>query len=233
MTFLLEGLRAAWGMIATGDPAVYSAVLVSLQVSLTSTSVAALLALPFGYVVGTGRFRGQAAVAAVLHTLMSVPTVAIGLLAYALLSHRGVLGSWGWLYSKKAIVCGQVLLALPIMAALSLAATQSLDRRLRETALGLGARPRQVFQATLREGRYAYLAAVVAGFGRVLSEVGISMIVGGNILGSTRTMTTAIALETSKGEFATGIALGIILVLLAFGITATLQLLQGWRASHV
>lgn len=232
MDYLLEALSTAFALIAERDPAVTSAVTVSVQLSLTSSVLSAVVALPVGYAIGTASFRGKRVVSTFFHGMMSVPTVAIGLIVYAVLSRRGALGDLGWLYTKQAIVCGQVLLAFPLMTALSLSATQSLDSRVAETLRGLGATSTQTMVAVFREARYAYLAAVVSGFGRVISEVGISMMAGGNIRGSTRTITTAIALETSKGEFAVGIALGLILVTLAFAVTGTLNLLQRPAAAH-
>ena len=226
MDDLTSALRTALSLIVEGDEAVVSALRVSLEVSIASTAIAACLGIPCGYRIGSRSFRGKQILVTALHTLMSLPTVVIGLLVYAALSRRGVFGGLGWLYTKKAIVCGQVLLAWPLMTALALSATESLDPRLRETAISLGARGFQVLRAALHEGRLAYVAAVVTAFGRVVSEVGIAMMAGGNIRGSTRTITTAIALESSKGEFASGVALGLILVTLAFFITAVLNTLQ-------
>jgi len=151
---------------------------------------------------------------------------------YAFLSRRGAFGSLGWLYTKNAIVCGQAMLAFPLITALSLAATESLDRRLHATVKSLGANAWQAFRAALHEGRFAYLAALFVAFARVISEVGISMMAGGNIRGSTRTITTAIALESSKGEFEVGVALAIILVTVAFFLTGILNALQRRRAGH-
>ncbi|GIW39654.1 MAG: ABC transporter permease [Candidatus Binatia bacterium] len=226
MDFLLEALARAWSMLRAGDPEVFSAVKTTLQVTLASVTIAAALALPTGYALALAEFPGRKAVVTALHTLVSVPTVAIGLVVYAMLSRRGPLGELGWLYSKKAIVLGQVLLALPLLTALSLATTEAIDRRLWQTVASLGGGRLHAFREALHEARHAYAAAAVAAFGRVVSEVGISIMVGGNIRGRTRTVTTAIALETTKGEFETGLALGLILVLLAFSVTGLATVLR-------
>ncbi|MDP9109438.1 MAG: ABC transporter permease, partial [Pseudomonadota bacterium] len=157
-------------------------------------------------------------------------TVLIGLLLYLMLSRSGVAGQWHWLFTRAALVAGQVLIAVPVLIAFTIAAVQAADPALAETALALGARPLRVMATVLREVRFGVLAALISGFGRVISEVGCAMMVGGNIAGQTRTITTAIALETSKGEFAQSIALGVVLIALALIVNAALLLLQGDRA---
>lgn len=229
MELLGNAAVTALRLIVSGDPLVYSAVRVTLAVTLASTLLAACAGLPLGYLVATTRFRGRGIAASALHALMSTPTVAIGLLVYAAFSRAGPLGELGWLYTRKAIIVGQFLLALPLVAGLSLSATEALDPRVAETARTLGGGPVRVFLACLHENRYVYAATLVAAFGRVVSEVGISMMAGGNIFGQTRTMTTAIALETSRGRFEAGLALAMILVAIAFAIAVGVDLLRRRR----
>ena len=163
----------------------------------------------------------------ILQSLLSFPTVVVGLILYLLLTRRGPLGSFELLFTQDAMIIGQAIIAFPVLAAFTLAAVQGADARIRETALSLGAGRFNAAVTTLREVRFSVLAGVLNGFGRVISEVGCSMMVGGNIAGLTRNMPTAIALETSKGEFALGIALGAVLMVFAFGVNMSLAYLQG------
>jgi tungstate transport system permease protein len=158
---------------------------------------------------------------------LSLPTVLIGLLLYLLLSRQGPFGSLQWLFTQSGVILGQILIVLPVLIAFTLSAVQAADPRLAETAIVHGASRWRVMLTVLHEVRFGVMAAVINGFGRVISEVGCAMMVGGNIAGETRTITTAIALETSKGEFAQGIALGIVLVAFALLINAGMMLLQG------
>lgn len=226
MDYLTAGLREAIGMILGLDRDFLAIVAVSLKVSFISTTLATLTGVPFGILVAETEFPGKQVLITFVHTLMSLPTVLVGLLVYSFLSRRGPAGDLGLLYTQSAMVIGQGVLAFPIIAGFVLASVMSLDRRVRATAMSLGADGRQSFRILLREARYGVLAAVVAGFGRVFAEVGVSMMLGGNIKGYTRNITTAIALETSKGEFALGIALGSILLLVALGVNAMLGLLR-------
>ena len=163
---------------------------------------------------------------AVLNTLMSLPTVVVGLLVYSMVSRQGPLGSLGLLYTRTAMVIGQWILAFPIVAALTVATMEGQDSRVRSTAISLGADPVQVFVRALIEARFGILAAIVAGFGRVFAEVGVSMMLGGNIKTYTRSITTAIALETNRGEFALGLALGLVLLTVALSVNILLALLK-------
>ena len=226
MDYLSEGVSQAFRLISAMDGEMLSAVGVSLRVSSTAITVACLFGIPFGLFLGIRNFFGKSLVMTVLNTLMALPTVTVGLVVYALLSRRGALGVLGLLYTPKAMVIGQVILAFPIIAALSLSATQAVDPRARRTALALGASPAQASWTIMREARFGILASVMAGFGRIIAEVGCAMMLGGNIRGSTRTMTTAIALETGKGKFALGIALGIVLLLIAFTVNLVTQVLR-------
>ena len=177
--------------------------------------------------LATRRFWGRRAALTVVNTALGFPTVVVGLLLYGLLSRRGPLGGLDLLYTWQAIVIGDVLLAFPVAAALSAAAVQGVDPRIRRTAQTLGAGPWRTAWTVAREARFALAAVLTAAFGQTVAEVGAAMMVGGNIRGSTRTLTTAVALYTSQGEFGLALALGIILIVLALVVNVGLQLLQG------
>ncbi len=228
MDYIWQGVRDSLRIIVGLDREFLSAVLVSLKVALLSTALAALAGVPFGMWIAEKRFRGARAIMTILSTLMSLPTVVVGLMVYSFLSRRGPLGEWGLLYTPAAMVIGQFILAFPIIAGLSVSAVAGLDKRIQATALSLGADTAQSFRMFLREARYGIMAAVMAGFGRVFAEVGVSMMLGGNIRGYTRNITTAIALETSKGEFAFGIALGLVLLAVALGVNILFSLFREW-----
>ncbi|MGH7644411.1 MAG: ABC transporter permease [Gemmatimonadales bacterium] len=227
MDFLAEGLRRAVGLLVSQDAEVYGVTFLTLKVALTATLIACALGLPLGYVLGTRRFWGRRAALTMVNTALAFPTVVVGLLLYGLLSRRGPLGGLGWLYTWQAIVIGDVLLALPIAAALSAAAVQGVDPRIRRTAETLGAGRWRTAWTVAREARFALAAVVTAAFGQVVAEVGAAMIVGGNIRGATRTLTTAVALHTAQGDFGFALALGLILLVLALLVNVALQLLQG------
>lgn len=223
----LENFQLALALVFSGDRDLWQIIAVSLQSAVLALLLASPVALILGYQLASRRFLGRRFCIWLIQASLSFPTVLIGLLLYMLLSRQGFFGTWHWLFTAKALVFGQMLIALPILTAFVLTAVQAADPRLAETALSLGASPWQVMITVLRECRFAVVAAIIHGFGRVISEVGCAMMVGGNIAGETRTMTTAIALETSKGEFAQGIALGLILLLLALIMNALLLLVQG------
>jgi len=227
MDFLAEGVRRAWGLLIAGDSEVFGIALLTLKVAVVATAIACTVGLPLGYFLATRRFWGRRAALTVVNTALAFPTVVVGLLLYGMLSRRGPLGGLGWLYTWQAIVVGDVLLALPIAAALSAAAVQGVDPRVRRTAETLGAGPWRTAWTVVREARFALAAVITAAFGQVVAEVGAAMIVGGNIRGSTRTLTTAVALYTSQGDFGTALALGLVLVILALVINIALQVLQG------
>lgn len=191
---------------------------VSLRVSLMATAIATIIGVPIGFALAVKDFAGKHGIVAALNTLMAIPTVVVGLLVYMLLSRSGPLGFFGILYTPTAIVVGEVVIAAPIIAAFTYTAASGVDERVRITAQTLGATPSQAAWMVLREGRLGIIAAIIAGFGRVIAEVGSAIMVGGNIRGYTRTMTTAIALETSKGNFALGITLGLILLAAALSV---------------
>jgi len=230
MDYLLEGLTEALRLLVTGDREIFAVVGLSLRISLVAILLAAAVAVPLGFLIGTRSFPGRAAVVTLLHTAMAVPTVLIGLLGYALLSRRGLLGSWGLLFTPTAMILGQFFLALPLVMALAVSATEAVDERIAATARTLGANESQVAWTVFWEARLALLTALAAGFGRVITEVGAAIMLGGNIRGYTRTMTTAIVLETGKGEFGQALALGLILLLVAFAVNLLLHLLRQQNA---
>ena len=227
MDFLAEGFRRALTLLASGDAEIYGIALLTLKVALVATVIACATGLPLGYFLATRRFWGRRAALTVVNTALAFPTVVVGLLLYGLLSRRGPLGDLGWLYTWQAIVVGDVLLALPLAAALSAAAIQGVDPRVRRTAETLGAGPLRTAWTVAREARFALAAVMTAAFGQVVAEIGAAMIVGGNIRGSTRTLTTAVALFTSQGDFGMALALGFVLLTMALVINVALQVLQG------
>jgi tungstate transport system permease protein len=208
------------------DQDIFDAVWTSISVAVWSIAIAAILGIPFGMWVGICEFPLKRFVITTLNTLMAVPTVVVGLVVYGLITRQGPLGAWGFLFTRGAIIIGETILAIPIVANYTISAVRGADSRILSTALTLGASPTQSIVQLAREVRFGVMAGVIAGFGRVISEVGVAMMLGGNIRGYTRTMTTAIALETSKGEFAFGLTLGIILVSLALAINLLLNIIQ-------
>lgn len=226
MDFLTESLRTALTLILALDGEVVGAVRTSLGVALWSVLLAALGGIPLGAAVAVTEFPGKRSVIILLNTLMALPTVVVGLVVYGLISRQGPLGGLGLLFTPAAIVLGQTVLALPIVAHYTLGAVRGADQRIVPTALTLGAGPLRGVMRLLLDVRFGVVAAVVAAFGRVVAEVGVAMMLGGNIRGYTRTMTTAIALETSKGEFAFGLALGIVLMTVALAVNLFFNALQ-------
>lgn len=214
-------------LIFSGDREVTTIVLASLQFSLSSTLLAALLGIPAGVALATSRLRCKRIIADLLNTLLAMPTVVIGLFVYTLIYSRGPLGNYRLLFSPAAIIIGQTILILPLVAALASSAVSMVNPVVRETALTLGAGKFKTSMTVAGEARAALLLACITAFGRVIGEVGISLLLGGNILDYTRTITTAIALETSKGEFSLGLALGMILLVVAFVVNLSLRLLGG------
>lgn len=227
MEFLADGFRRAWALLVGGDAEVYGIAVLTLKVAVVATIISCVLGLPLGYFLATRRFWGRRAALTVVNTALAFPTVVVGLLLYGMFSRRGPLGSMGWLYTWQVIVVGDVLLALPIAAALSAAAIQGVDPRIRRTAETLGAGRWLTAWTVTREARFALAAVITAAFGQVVAEIGTAMIVGGNIRGSTRTLTTAVALYTSQGDFGMALALGLILLVMALLVNIALQVLQG------
>ncbi|MFH7324985.1 ABC transporter permease [Desulfurivibrio sp. C05AmB] len=227
MDFLGQSFITALQMIWSLDPEMYFIVYISLYVSFFSTLIASILGVPLGFLIAVKKFRGKRVVITIMNTLLALPTVVIGLLVYAFLSRRGMLGHLGLLYTPKAIIIGQIILILPWVATFTMAAVSRIDQRYRSTALTLGASTFQAVLVVAREARFGILAAIIAAFGRVIAEIGIAMMLGGNIKGFTRTMTTAMALEHNKGEFTLAVALGIVLLTVSLVMNAALQLIQG------
>ena len=216
MEYLLDGFADGLMRVFRADPQVMLAAWVTIKVGFWATILASLIGLPVGFLLAVGRFKGRGFAITLLQTSLGLPTVVIGLLAYGFLSRRGPLGFADLLFTPSAIVVGLIVLAVPLVAVFSMTSVASVDERVRETALTLGAPNRLVAWTVLREARFGMMAAVLAAFGRVSSEVGIAMMLGGNIEGYTRTLTTAIALESMKGEFGFGIALGVVLLGIIF-----------------
>lgn len=199
----------------------------SFRIALLATVLACAIGMPLGVWLGTTAFAGRRTLLLLLNTALALPTVVVGLAIYLLLSRHGPLGSLGLLFTWQAVVIAELVLAIPIAAALSAAAVQAADPRVRRTALTLGATPVRAAWMVMVETRAPLAAAVAIAFGRVLSEVGAALIVGGNIRYETRTLTTAVTLATSQGDFALAIALGLVLLALALAVNAIIQLLQG------
>lgn len=225
--FLWNAVLDAGRLFLSGDPEVISAVVISLEVSTLATLLCAVIGVPLGMAIATGRFTGRQLVITLLNTAMAIPTVVIGLFGYALLTRRSILGPLDLLFSPEAMILGQFLLGLPLVTALTTSAFATLDASVRETAITLGADRISVWRTMIWEGRFALMAAVAAGFGRLMGEVGISMMLGGNIAYQTRNITTSLALDTSKGDFARAMALGIFLLGVALSVNVLLRILQG------
>jgi len=224
---LLDATREAFRLLFAGDPELWGIIFLSLRVSVFGLLLALLPGVVAGYLLAMWRFPGRRALVVTVQSLLAFPTVVVGLVLYMLLSRQGPFGFLGLLFTQQAMILGQAILTFPILAAYTLAAVQGADARAHETAVSLGAGPLRAALTTLNETRFAVLAGVINGFGRAISEVGCALMIGGNIAGFTRNITTAIALETSKGEFAQGIALGVVLVVLALGVNVAMAILQG------
>ena len=226
MDYILDGFAVALQLLTTGDAEMLAAVYATLSSSLLAMGGCLGIGVPLGFLLGYCTFPGRRIARLLVDTALCFPTVVIGLLVYLLLSRRGPLGDLGLLFTVPGMALGLGLLGLPIIMALTALAVEQADRRLRMTLLTLGAGPLQVLWATVCEVRFHLMLAAITAFGRVVSEVGISMMVGGNIKWHTRTITTAIALETGKGDFALGIALGLVLLGIALAVNILLALLR-------
>ncbi len=231
MDFLFDSLVSAVLLVLSFDPELLMIVKVSLKVSGASTLLAGIIGIPLGFSIAFSTFRGKDLVITLLNTLLALPTVVIGLFLYALISRRGIFGDLGLLYTQPAMVLGQTLLIIPVVTTFVIAAVSRIDRRYRKTAMTLGANRLQTAMVVVREARFGIMAAVIAAFGRVIAEVGIGMMLGGNAKGFTRTMTTAMALEYDKGEFTLAVGLGIILMGISFGINFLFHFFQGRTSS--
>ncbi len=226
MDLLLDGLARAFTLLLRGDPEVWRVTWLSLQVSATATALCLVLGVPIGTTLALSRFPGRGPLLALVNAGMGLPPVVVGLVVSVLLWRTGPLGQLRLLYTPTAIVIAQCAIALPIVIGLTVAAIQQLNPKLRLQILALGASRPQMLWLLLREARLPLLAAAMAGFGAVISEVGASIMVGGNIPGSTRVLTTATVLEVSKGEFANAMALSVVLLLLVYGVSLALTWVQ-------
>ena len=227
MSELGQALATALSLIARLDADLVEIVGLSLRVSLTAVTLAALIGLPLGAAVAMFRFPGRGFVAALLNAMMGLPPVVVGLLVYLMLSRAGPFGVFGLLFTPTAMIIAQCVLVTPIIAALSRQVVEDLWEEYAEQLRSLGAGPRRAVPTLLWDARFSLITAVLAGFGRAVAEVGAVMIVGGNIDHVTRVMTTAIALETSKGDLVLALALGIVLIALALGVNAAAQVVGG------
>jgi len=226
MNFLFEGFFQAFSLLLSGNAETYSAIWATVKVSSYSIGSSLLIGIPLGFCLGYFNFSGKKPLRTIVDTLMALPTVFIGLLVYAFLTHRGPLGDFGLLFTLPAIAIGQTILALPLVIGLSATAVESMDQKLRIMIISMGANRIQLFLSTLWEARLGILAGAIAAYGRVMTEVGISMMVGGNIKWHTRTITTAIALETNKGQFGMGVALGLVLLTIALCVNVLVSFLR-------
>jgi tungstate transport system permease protein len=226
MDFLVAGFFKAFELLMSGDKSTWSAVATTLQVSTCSMLFSIGAGLPAGFVLGYFDFKGKRQVRTLVDTLLSLPTVFIGLAVYAFISRQGPLGQFEFLFTITGIAIGQTILAFPIVTAITASTIEGIDDDLKTTLVSLGAGKRNILLTCLWEVRFGILVAAVTAYGRVMTEVGISMMVGGNIKYHTRTITTAIALETGKGQFADGIALGLVLITIAFIVNVSLSFLR-------
>ncbi|OCH18976.1 ABC transporter permease [Aliivibrio sp. 1S165] len=224
---ILATSHEAIQLLFSGDTALWSIVGVSFSVSLFAMAVVMLPALLLAFALAYGSFPGRWLLLSLINTLQSVPTVVIGLLLYMMLSRAGPLGDWQLLFTQEAMIIGQMLICFPIMVAMMHGAFQHSDRRVWETAFTLGASLPRAFGSLIWETRFPILAAIIAGFSRIITEVGCSMMVGGNIFNATRNIPTAIAMESQKGAFAQGVALGMVLLILALVLNFFLSFTRG------
>jgi tungstate transport system permease protein len=223
---IINGIITAIQLIVSLDPEVIDITLRSLYISLVSAAIAALIGIPLGGFIHFREFGGKRGLILVIQTLYSLPTVIAGLFIYLLISRSGPLGFLGLLYSPAAMIIGQTILVLPIMIGMTLIALSGVKQNLQDTVISLGANQFQTISTIIKEARFAILGGVILGFGRAISEVGAAMMLGGNIAGYTRVLTTAIALNTAQGDIALSIALGIILLAVAMIVTGITFLVQ-------
>jgi tungstate transport system permease protein len=226
LSAIIEGLIKAFWLIASFDPEVYSIMLLTLKVSGVAVAIGALFGIPIGAAIGVKDFFGKRFIISVINTLMGLPPVVVGLFVYLLLSTSGPLGFLQLLYTPAAMVIAQLIMVIPIVIGITASTVGSVDKAVRDKALSLGAAKHQLIVTILKEARIGLLTAVIASFGAAISEVGAVMMVGGNIRWSTRVLTTAIVVETELGEFDVAIALGVILLLLAFIVNWILTQMQ-------
>ena len=227
MQDIREALSLAIGLITSGDAGLWQVILLSLQVSLSAALLGCAIGIPLAAFLAVVRFPGRAAATAVLNALMGLPPVVVGLTVYLLLSRAGPLGEFGLLYSVPAMIIAQTVLVTPLIAALARQIIADFHEEYAEFFRSLGLGRRRIIRALIWDARFSLVTVALAGFGRAIAEVGAVIIVGGNINHATRVMTTTIALETSKGNLAVALALGVVLLMLAVAITSAVMALRG------
>jgi tungstate transport system permease protein len=233
MDEIVTGITQAFNLIVTLNPDVLHIAALSVYISLAATLLAACISIPLGGLIHFREFRGKQTLKVIIQTLYSVPTVVVGLLVYLLLSRAGPLGFFGLLFTPEGMILGQMILIIPITTGLVISALSGVDRNISDTLVSLGATEFQGIVQIVKEARLAILSAVILAFGRAISEVGVAMMIGGNIAGQTRVLTTAIALQTGMGDFGFSIALGIILLAIALVIVVAMNLItSGLSAEH-
>ncbi len=233
MDMIWQGIHDAFSLTIQRDPAIVKAAILTLQVSLSAVLLATAIGLPLGAIVGNKNFWGRNIIVIFFRTGMGIPTVFVGLICFAMFSRQGPLGQFQLLYSPQAIAIGEFLLALPIIFSMTQGAVSSLDRRVADTAQALGAGPIRKLVTLISEARIGVVLGIFTALARCLTELGIAVMVGGNIANRTRTLATATALETSRGEFARGIAMGIILLSMSLSFTLFLAILTRKKNSEV
>ena len=226
MDFLLNGFLEAFRLLFSGDEETYSAIRATLYTSSVSIFFAILVGFPLGFTLGFYDFRGRRVLRLFSDTALAMPTVAIGLILYAFITRNGPFGEFGLLFTLKAVMLGQFVLALPIIVSLSASVVENMDKKHYLTILNLRLSPPRLVACVLYELRYALMVVVATAYGRIVAEVGVAMMIGGNIKYFTRTITTAVSLETNKGEFAMGIALALVLIFIAFAVNLTIHALK-------
>ena len=226
MDFLLNGFLEAFRLLFSGDEETYSAIRATLYTSSVSIFFAILVGFPLGFTLGFYDFRGRRALRLLSDTALAMPTVAIGLILYAFITRNGPFGEFGLLFTLKAVMLGQFVLALPIIVSLSASVVENMDKKHYLTILNLRLSAPRLVACVLYELRYALMVVVATAYGRIVAEVGVAMMIGGNIKYFTRTITTAVSLETNKGEFAMGIALALVLIFIAFAVNLTIHALK-------
>lgn len=226
MDFLLNGFLEAFRLLFSGDEETYSAIRATLYTSSVSIFFAILVGFPLGFTLGFYDFRGRRVLRLLSDTALAMPTVAIGLILYAFITRNGPFGEFGLLFTLKAVMLGQFVLALPIIVSLSASVVENMDKKHYLTILNLRLSAPRLVACVLYELRYALMVVVATAYGRIVAEVGVAMMIGGNIKYFTRTITTAVSLETNKGEFAMGIALALVLIFIAFAINLAIHALK-------
>ena len=226
MDFLLHGFAEAFNLLLNGNLETYSAIKATLYTSSVSILFAVLIGFPLGFSLGFYDFKGRKILRLLSDTALAMPTVAIGLILYAFITRNGPLGCLNLLFTLNAVMLGQFVLALPIIISLTASVVENMDRKHYLTILNLRLAPAKLVFCVLYELRYALMVVIATAYGRIVAEVGVAMMIGGNIKYFTRTITTAVSLETNKGEFAMGIALALVLIFIAFAVNLAIHALK-------